>query len=135
MAADALRFHDQFMAGAPDELVTAISIALDSSGVPQVSVGVCWCGPPDEGLGVLCSLRAFGSSVHDTIAPTPYVALQSAPDAGFPPGWLHYWKSGYLRHLTDAATDTLLEIAAAMPPGSSGIGDAGSAGRGEPGCR
>jgi hypothetical protein len=60
--------------------------------------------------------------VHDTIAPMPYVALQSAPDAGFPLGWLHYWKSGYLRHLTDAATDTLLEIASAMPPGSSGIG-------------
>ena len=52
----------------------------------------------------------------------PYVALQSAPDAGFPLGHLHYWKSGYLRHLTDAATDTLLDIAAAMPPGSSGIG-------------
>jgi hypothetical protein len=101
MAADALRFHDQFMARAPDELVTAVSIALDSSGVPQVSIG---------------------SPVDDTIAQMPYVALQSAPDAGFPLGWLHYWKSGYLRHLTDAATDTLLEIAAAMPPGSSGIG-------------
>ncbi|MDX6336152.1 MAG: hypothetical protein QOG05_3492 [Streptosporangiaceae bacterium] len=122
MAADALRFHDQFMARAPDELVTAVSIALDSSGVPQVSIGVCWCGPPDEGLNVLRPLRAFGSPVDDTIAPMPYVALQSAPDAGFPLGWLHYWKSGYLRHLTDAATDTLLEIAAAMPPGSSGIG-------------
>jgi hypothetical protein len=122
MAADALRFHDQFMARAPDELVTAVSIALDSSGVPQVSIGVCWCGPPDEGLNVLRPLRAFGSPVDDTIAQMPYVALQSAPDAGFPLGWLHYWKSGYLRHLTDAATDTLLEIAAAMPPGSSGIG-------------
>ena len=45
----------------------------------------------------------------------PYIALQSAPDAGFPPGQLHYRKSGYLHHLTDAAD-------AAMPPGSSGIG-------------
>jgi hypothetical protein len=122
MAADALRFHDQFMASAPDELVTAVSIALDPSGAPQVTIGVCWCGHPDEGLRVLRPLRAFGSPVHDTIAPMPYVALQSAPDAGFPLGHLHYWKSGYLRHLTDAATDTLLDIAAAMPPGSSGIG-------------
>jgi hypothetical protein len=122
MAADALRFHDQFMATAPDELVTAVSIALDPSGAPQVTIGVCWCGHPDEGLSVLRPLRAFGSPVHDTIAPMPYVALQSAPDAGFPPGQLHYWKSGYLRHLTDAAIGTLLEIGSAMPPGSSGIG-------------
>jgi hypothetical protein len=122
MATDALHFHDQFMATAPDELVTAVSIALDPSGAPQLTIGVCWCGHPDEGLSVLRPLRAFGSPVDDTIAPMPYVALQSAPDAGFPLGQLHYWKSGYLRHLTDAATDTLLEIGSAMPPGSSGIG-------------
>jgi FAD/FMN-containing dehydrogenase len=122
MAADVLRFHDQFIAAAPDELTTAVSLAVDPSGAPVVSIGVCWCGSSDEGVSVLRSLREFGPPALDTIAPTPYVALQSAPDAGFPLGRLHYWKSGYLRHPADAATDTLLEIAAAMPPGMSGIG-------------
>ncbi len=122
MAGDVLRFHDRFMATAPDELVTAVSLALDSSGTPQLSIGVCWCGHPDVGISVLRPLREFGPPGQDTIASMPYVALQSAPDAGFPLGRLHYWKSGYLRYLTDAATDTLLEIAAAMPPGTSGIG-------------
>jgi len=122
MAGDVLRFHDGFMATAPDELVTAVSLALDSSGTPQLSIGVCWCGHPDDGISVLRPLREFGPPGQDTIASMPYVALQSAPDAGFPLGRLHYWKSGYLRYLTDAATDTLLEIAAAMPPGTSGIG-------------
>ncbi|MDQ3053587.1 MAG: FAD-binding oxidoreductase [Actinomycetota bacterium] len=122
MAGDVLRFHDGFMATAPDELVTAVSLALDSSGTPQLSIGVCWCGHPDDGISVLRPLREFGPPGQDTIASMPYVALQSAPDAGFPLGRLHYWKSGYLRFLTDAATDTLLEIAAAMPPGTSGIG-------------
>jgi FAD/FMN-containing dehydrogenase len=122
MAADVLRFHDEFMATAPDELATAVSLALDSSGAPQVSIGVCWCGNPDEGVNVLRPLRKFGPPGQDTITSMPYVALQSGPDAGFPLGRLHYWKSGYLRHLTDAATDTVLEIAAAMPPGVSGIG-------------
>jgi hypothetical protein len=121
-AADVLRFHDQFITAAPDELVTAVSLALDSSGAPQVSIGVCWCGHPDEGISVLRPLREFGAPAQDTIASMPYVALQSAPDAGFPLGRLHYWKSGYLRHLTDAAIDTLLDVAAAMPPGVSGVG-------------
>jgi hypothetical protein len=87
-----------------------------------VFVGVCWCGAPEQGSDVLRPLRKFGPPVEDTIATMSYVDLQSAPDDNFPPGRLHYWKSGYLRHLTDAAVDTLLDIAAATPPGASGIG-------------
>lgn len=37
-------------------------------------------------------------------------------------GRLHYWKSGYLRELTDAAVETLLAVASTVPPGVSGIG-------------
>jgi FAD/FMN-containing dehydrogenase len=121
-AGDVLRFHDEFMAAAPDELSTAVSLALDPSGAPMLSLAVCWCGSPDAGERVLRPLRAFGRPAPDAITVMPYVALQSAPDAGFPLGMQHYWKSGYLRHLTDEAIGTLLEIATAMPPGVSGIG-------------
>jgi hypothetical protein len=121
-AGDVLCFHHAFMATAPDELSTAVSLALDPSGAPTLAIGVCWCGSPDEGERVLRPLRAFGRPAGDTITAMPYVALQSAPDEGFPRGMQHYWKSGYLRHLTDQAIGTLLEIVAAMPPGVSGIG-------------
>jgi FAD/FMN-containing dehydrogenase len=121
-AGDVLRFHDEFMAAAPDELTTAVSLALGPSGAPMLSLGVCWCGSPDEGERVLRPLRAFGRPALDAITVMPYVALQSAPDAGFPLGMQHYWKSGYLRHLTDEAIGTLLEIVRGMPPGVSGIG-------------
>jgi hypothetical protein len=122
MAADAVRFHHQFLADAPDELSTSVSLGVDAAGAPVASIGVCWCGDHDEGIAALRSLREFGPPTQDTIVPTSYVALQSAPDDNFPDGHLHYWKSGYLRDLTDTAVETLLAIASAVPPGVSGIG-------------
>jgi hypothetical protein len=122
MARDVLAFHHEFMATAPDELTSAVSLALDPAGAPAVSIGLCWCGPPDEGERVLRPLRAFGPPSQDGIAVLPYADWQCAPDAGYPLGRLHYWKSGYLRHLTDAAVDTLLGLVQGMPSGVSGIG-------------
>ena len=118
---DVLRFHDDFVTTAPDELSTAVSIGVDPSGRPTVGIAVCWCGPHEDGERVLRPLRAFGS-VADTIASTSYVALQSAPDTGFPAGRLHYWKSGWMRNLTGSALDTLIEHVPQMPSPMSGIG-------------
>jgi FAD/FMN-containing dehydrogenase len=120
-AADALRFHEEFVAAAPDELSTAVSLNLDSTGAPTVSV-VCWCGPLEDGERVLSPLRAFGPPLADTIGVTSYVALQSAPDAGFPTGRLHYWKSGFLRDVTAGAIETLLEHVPQMPSAMIGVG-------------
>jgi FAD/FMN-containing dehydrogenase len=99
-APQVLRFYDDFVKTAPDELSTVASLALTPAREPTVSIAVCYCGPLDEGEQVLRPLRTFHSSATDTIQPMPYTVLQSAPDPGFPSGRLHYWKSGYLRHLT-----------------------------------
>jgi FAD/FMN-containing dehydrogenase len=122
MAADAIHFHHQFLAGAPDELATSVSVGVDSTGAATTSIGVCWSGDHDEGMAALRALREFGPPAVDTIDTMSYLALQSAPDDVFPTGRQHYWKSGYLRHLTDDAVQTLLAVAAAVPPGFSGIG-------------
>jgi hypothetical protein len=110
------------MASAPDDLTSAVSLGVGPSGMPALSIAVCWCGPPDQGEALLRPLRALGNPIADDIASRPYLAWQSAPDPGFPLGRLHYWKSGYLRYLTDAAIDTLLDAVTRMPPGASGIG-------------
>ena len=52
----------------------------------------------------------------------PYTALQSARDEGFPSGRLHYWKSGWLRDLTDGAIQTLMQFVPHMPSSASGVG-------------
>jgi FAD/FMN-containing dehydrogenase len=121
-AGDALRFHDKFVATAPDELTTAVSLSRDPAGAPVLAIGLCWCGSPEEGERALRPLRAFGPPSQDSIAVLPFLDWQSAPDAGFPRGQQHYWKSGYLRRFTDSAVDTLLELAPQLPSAASGIG-------------
>jgi hypothetical protein len=121
-ARDVLRHHHAFMASAPDELASAVSLGLDAAGAPTVSIVVCWSGDPAEGERVLRPLRSFGPPIGDSIGVLPYLDWQRAPDPGFPRGRLHYWKSGYLRHLTDAALDALLTIAPTIPTPAVGIG-------------
>ena len=121
-ARDVLRFHDEFLRAAPDELSTAVSLGVDPTGRPSVGIAVCWCGSPEDGERALAPLRAFGPPLADTVGMTDYVTWQSAPDAGLPSGRLHYWKSGYLRHLTEAALDVLLEHVPQMPSSLSGVG-------------
>ncbi|HEY2206165.1 MAG TPA: FAD-binding oxidoreductase [Pseudonocardia sp.] len=121
-AGEVLRVHDELMATAPDELTAAVSLALDPAGRPSLSIGVCWCGAAEAGQAALRPLRSAVRPREDTVGVMPYATLQSAPDPGFPPGMRHYWKSGYLRHLGDAAVTTLLGLPSGMPSGASGIG-------------
>ena len=52
----------------------------------------------------------------------PYTAVQTAGDAGFPPGRQHYWKANWLTDLSDGAIDVLLRFAAEKPSAATGIG-------------
>jgi len=117
-----LRFYDDFVKAAPDELSTAASLALTPTGEPTVSIAVCYSGPIADGERVLRPLRTFHSPVEDGIQPIPYTVLQSARDEGFPSGRMHYWKSGWLRDLTDAAIETLMRYIPQMPSSASGVG-------------
>ena len=121
-ARDVLRHHHEYMASAPDELTSDVSLGLDPAGAPAVTILVCWSGDPAEGERVLRPLRSFGPPLDDSIGVLPYLDWQRAPDPGFPRGRLHYWKSGFLRHLTDAALDALLAIPPTTPTPATGIG-------------
>ena len=71
-----LRFYDDFVSSAPDELSTAVSLAMSPTGEPVVSIAVCHCGPVDEGERVLRPLRTVHAPVEDVIQPLPYPVLQ-----------------------------------------------------------
>jgi FAD/FMN-containing dehydrogenase len=122
LAPQILRFYDDFVKTAPDQLATAVALARTPDGQPTVYIGVCYCGPVDEGERVLRPLRTFESAVDDSIQPMPYVALQSARDEGFPFGRLHYWKSGWLRQLSEGAIETLMEFIPQMPSAAGAVG-------------
>ena len=121
-ARDVLRYHHEYMASAPDELTSVVSLGLDPTGAPAVTILACWSGDRAEGERVLRPLRSFAPPLDDSIGVLPYLEWQRAPDPGYPRGRLHYWKSGYLRHLTDAALDTLLAIPPTTPTPATGIG-------------
>jgi hypothetical protein len=87
-----------------------------------VSIAVCYCGPIAEGEQLLRPLRTFQPPVDDGIQPMPYAVLQSARDEGFPSGRRHYWKSGWLRELTDGAIGTLMKFLPQMPSPASSAG-------------
>src|SRR3954454_4580854 len=114
-APEFLKLHDQLITSAPDELSTAVSFALDPTGQPVITLALCWSGPLEYGYAVLEPLMSHGRPILSQIDPVPYTDWQRGPDAGFPPGRLHYWKAGWLRDLTDAAITTLLDRLQTMP--------------------
>jgi hypothetical protein len=121
-AHEVLRFYHEFASGCPDELSTDASLGVAPDGSSVVVVSVCYCGPAEEGERVLRPLREFGSPLADNIQPMAYTTLQSAPDARFPPGRQHYWKSSYLRELNDNAVEVMVQFVSEIPSPTTGVG-------------
>jgi hypothetical protein len=94
----------------------AYAVFLTSpEGVRLFAIPVCYVGPLEEGERVLARVRRFGTPAADTVRPMRYTEVQTMFDAGFPPGRLNYWKSSFLRDLSDEAIDTLAERFAEVP--------------------
>jgi FAD/FMN-containing dehydrogenase len=64
----------------------------------------------------------FGPPLSDQIAPMSYVQLQSMQEAAFPPGLHCYWKSNFLRALSDEAIETMIEEFQKVPSLTSVVG-------------
>src|SRR5262249_23545175 len=60
-------------------------------------------------------LREWGPPVVDLFQTTPYNQVQRMADFAFPPGFRNYWKSSYLRGLSDQAIDTLVDFMERVP--------------------
>ena len=108
-AADLLRFYRSFLQSAPDELAAYGALMYTPDGHPVAAVAVCYSGDLGEGERVLAPLRAFGSPIADLVQPIPMPVMQSLLDGAVPDGNQNYWKSAFLRELSDEAIDTILE--------------------------
>ena len=78
---DVLRFYRDWVAEAPDELMTILIhrkapplpiIPAELHGQPVVMVVPCWIGDMEAGEAFLKPLREFGSPVADVCVPKPY---------------------------------------------------------------
>lgn len=114
-AKDVLRFYRDVTATAPDEL-TALAVLLTSpDGDPVVAIISCYTGPIEAGEEVMRPLRAFGPPLADQVGPMSYLQAQTMLDASFPPGLRNYWKTNFLKALSDEAIETLVTYFATVP--------------------
>jgi FAD/FMN-containing dehydrogenase len=112
------------MPEAPDEL-TALAIywnAPEEEPIPQEHRGApvmalvgCWCGTLDEGERVTRPLREIATPIADLSGPTPYLAAQRLFDPEYPKGRRYYWKSHYVRELSDDVIELVLDAGGERP--------------------
>jgi hypothetical protein len=114
-ATEVLRFYREFTASQPDELQTWAGILTGPDGNLVVALIPCYVGSLEAGERLLAPLRRFGSPVADTVAPIPYVTMQSMFDAALAPGRLDYWKTGLTDRLDDEVIATAVEYARQVP--------------------
>lgn len=110
-----LRSFRDLTAQAPDELST--QTALMDIGSPVAAIAACYAGDVEEGQRILEPARQIGEPLADGLGPLPYLALQSALDAAFPSGQLHYTTSRGVDDLSDELIDLLVEHWRAAPQG------------------
>ena len=107
-----IRFYRDFVATAPDELTVYAAALTTPDGFEALAIVPCYCGDNlAEGERLLRPLRNFGPPVADMVGPMPYLALQQMLDPACPYGIRSYWKSSFLRGLSDDAIDTFVSHA------------------------
>jgi FAD/FMN-containing dehydrogenase len=129
-AREVLKFCDEYMAEAPDEVsplaflghVPPVEIFPERwHGEPYVAILVVYVGDVEEGERVLRPLRELGGPIADLSARMPYTEAQAILDEDYPDGWHYYWKSVNLDGLADEVIERLAYHAWAAPSGHSTI--------------
>ncbi len=109
-----LRFYRDWIAEAPDELMTMVIhrkappldfVPRELHGKLVVSIACCYAGSIEDGEKVMRPLKAFGSPVLDLCEPKPYLAHQAMFDPAFPHGWWYYIRACDVAELSDEVID------------------------------
>ena len=112
---DALRLYAEFSAAAPDALCADAALITLPDSNHGFAISACYAGSIEEGERVLQPLRRALPPLADRIGPISYLDLQKAGDASFPRGHRFYWKAQFLRELTAAAADALIDRFPSVP--------------------
>jgi hypothetical protein len=114
-AKEALNFYRDFTSKMPDELACHAALMSAPDGTPVAALVACYNGPIQEGERVLRRLREFGPPLVDQIGPMPYTEVQKMIDGPYPPGLQDYWKSNFMREISDEAIDVMVAHCANRP--------------------
>ena len=106
---DAVRLFRDVMTSAPDELVLMVILADG-----EAAVLVCFVGDATAGEEAAGPLREQLPVLRDRLGLTSYLQIQGmAGDDPF--GWRNYWKSHFVRALSDDLIDEIVEHYLAHP--------------------
>jgi FAD/FMN-containing dehydrogenase len=114
-ARDLIRYYDEFVTVAPDNLGPLLILGTLPDGTKAVILLLCYCGPIEEGKSCLEPLLAHGTPIANQLAPMPYEAVQSIVEKFNPRGLRNYWKTSFLKHVVDEAAGTMVERFLASP--------------------
>jgi hypothetical protein len=76
---------------------------------PVAGLVLCHHAPKEGGETAIARLKNVATPIMDDIRPRPYREMQSLLDEGFCAGYHNYWKSQFLKHVTDEAIDAVVE--------------------------
>lgn len=119
-----LRYWREFGPSAPEELTDGAVLFTAAPDVPVpdvlrqgplVALAGVYVGQLETGEQVIRPLRDFASPAADMFQPMPYSAAQTMADFLWPRGTYNYWKSNYLKALTDGAIETILDFYSRAP--------------------
>jgi FAD/FMN-containing dehydrogenase len=117
-APEVLRFYRDWVAEAPDELMTIVVLrkapALpvvppDLHGKLVIAVVCCHSGDVEEAEKFVRPLRQFGSPVIDACMPKPFVEHQAMFNPSYPHGWWYYMRSCDVAELSDDVIDIAVD--------------------------
>ncbi len=116
-ARDFLRFMREYTADLSDEMTLFVGLlhAPDGSGARLCGAVLCHTGTPEQAGKDLEPLLTFGSPLDVPVSQMPYTVVNQLIDGGFPKGALNYWKSAFMRELSDEAIDTMVQAFEACP--------------------
>jgi FAD/FMN-containing dehydrogenase len=121
--AEVLRFWDEFIARAPEDINGWFGFLTVPPVDPfppdlqlQKMAGIVWCAncDPARAQELLAPVRELQPAL-DGVMEMPFPALQSAFDALYPKGQQWYWRADFVDELTDDAIAIHLEHAAQLP--------------------
>ncbi|MEW5957932.1 MAG: FAD-binding oxidoreductase [Chloroflexota bacterium] len=123
-AADLIKFWQNFILNAPDEMngwfgfVTVPPVApFPEQYHLQKMCVVVWCytGVPETAEAAFNPIRQFGPPAIDFAGPIPFPVLQSMFDALYPAGLQWYWRADFFNKYDDKMIDLHVKYGAQLP--------------------
>jgi hypothetical protein len=114
-------FYSEYEAEAPDELYLSCAIASNPR-VQGIAFNVCYSGDMSKWDAISQKLHGFGKPVSDGLRALDYVALQRSGDSSDPRAIGSYTKTGYVKHISPALTEAMIDGLEYHPERSTTVG-------------